>query len=240
MIRTRFLCHCLVFVGLLAFSLSAHRGSSPANLASGCRTRQHHARQAALDGRLRLPHARGKREVQRPVGPRMCAGGCRRRARGARVIRSAGHASRAVAGHLPILGAALWTAPKPGGIVLQPYAFRARGGKESRAAALPTARSTSSDSALTSTRRRCSSGYWIACSRRSTTCSRANLCGDRARRRLPSIGATIRRPKVPELRAANQLQGPCDHDVPVLAARKPGRQLEIGCDGIRLPRHGAG
>ena len=27
--------------------------------------------------------------------------------------------------------------------------------------------------------------------------------------------------KVPELRAANQLQGPCDHDVPVLAARKP-------------------
>jgi neutral ceramidase len=28
--------------------------------------------------------------------------------------------------------------------------------------------------------------------------------------------------KVPALRAANQLQGPCDHDVPVLAARRPG------------------
>ena len=137
MIHTRFLYRCLLMACLVVFSLSVRQtpaqetwrvGAARVNITpdqplwmAGYASRTHEALGKYCDLWIRTC------ALEDSAGAARCA----------RVTGSGGHGSRIIASHLSISGATLRTAPEPGGVVFYPHTLRARGGKESRAAALP-------------------------------------------------------------------------------------------------------
>ena len=220
MIRTRFLCHCLVFVGLLAFSLSARQAAAQPTWRvgvarvditpdkplwmAGYGSRTHEASGKYSDLWVRacaLEDAAGERAVlvscdllgiHRTLSQSVCQAIEQRC--GLRRSQIALCFSHTHSG--PVVGKNL-----------EPLHYRL----------------------LTAEQQQRIDRYSDLLQQRVVDCVRQALdnlqpCGLVWGSGTATIAVNRRNnpeAKVPELRAAGQLQGPCDHDVPVLAARNP-------------------
>ena len=153
----------------------------PAHLAGGCRTRQYHARRAALDGRAML------RARMRPTGSTVTCGSARVRLEDAAGERAVLVSCDLLGMHRALSQAICQALEQRCGLAPR---VRWRCASATRIPGPSWARTSSrciigcstpnSNSASIGTRSGCSSRSWTACSRRSTICSRVTWSGDRA------------------------------------------------------------